>query len=153
VAGVCTKERFGTRRTVQYDTEYGIAGGGPGGMPVAIPHYSRHVKVEEPPLTLSLVLRDNHGRLHVMAVTARQVRYAYLGQRITNSHDLNFAQFLTDLTGWAQGAFFPDSYRQVAGGNAVRVVRPFSKVTYENYLRWAVCCAVARGRPAGQREG
>ena len=152
LAGVCTKERFGARRTVEYETEYGYGGGGPCGVPVAMPSYTRHVKEEEPPLTLSLVLRDNQGRLHVMAVTARQVRYAYLRERITNSHDLNFAHFLTDVARLARGGFFPDSYRQVAAGNTMRIVRPVSKVTHENYLRWAACCAVARGLPPGQRE-
>ena len=145
VAGVCTKARYGAQNTAGFDIDPDSAGGG---MPRIVVHHQQHTKADEPPITLSLVLRDGQGRLHVMDVIPRQVRYAYLGQRITNSHDLNFAHFLTDLTGWARGAFFPDTYRQVAGGNALRVVRPFSKVTHENYLRWAVCCAVARvGQP------
>ena len=152
VAGVCTKERFGARRTVEEDTEFGYGGGGPCGAPATTPFHTRHVRVEEPPVTVSLVLRDNHGRLHVMAVTARQVRYAYLGERLTISHDRNFGLFLTDVAERAPGAFFPDSYRQVAEGHTMRLVRPFSKMTHENYLRWAVCCAAARGRQLGPGE-
>jgi hypothetical protein len=152
VAGVCTKERFAQRREVEYDTEFNIMGGGPMGAPVAVPSFKRRVKVVEPPLTLSLALRDNHGRLHLMAVTPSKVRYTYLGERLTTSHDLNFGLFLTDVAGWVPGAFFPPSYHAVAGGHAARVVRPFSKVTYQNYVRWAVCCAVARGRLPDRKE-
>jgi len=147
VAGVCTKERFGGRRKVEYGRDVAVAAAGLYGVPApARLGRRRRVTEVEAPVMLSLALRDNQGRLHRMTVAPRQVRYAYLGERLTANREANFARFLADVAKWATHAFFPTSYRQVAAGHWTRVVTTVGKVDYENYLRWAVCCALAGAR-------
>ncbi len=85
-----------------------------------------------------------------MKVGPRHVRYAYLGDRILEGHDPNFALFLTDVGRHARGAYFPSSYIQVAAGHTVAVREITGRVEYDNYLRWAICCAVAQTRGASQ---
>jgi hypothetical protein len=152
LAGVTTKDRLEEHRTVEYDTEYSYGGGGMAGAGIVSRRYSQHERVEAAPLTLSLVVRDQNGRLHVMTVKPLQVRYAYLGERLLNSHSANFLLFLADVAKWAQGAYFPPSYVHVAAGSPFAVKEPAGRAEYNNYLRWAVCCAVARGGQPGHRE-
>jgi hypothetical protein len=154
VAGVCTKERFGGHRTVDYERSStstfmnAYTGASRTGLGLRV-----HVDEQPAPLILTLVLRDHQGRLHTMPVTPLHVRYAYLGERLLSNHDANFLQFLKDVAGWAQGAFFPPSYMQVAAGHPLALKEPVGRSEYNNYLRWAVCCAVARGRLPGRGEG
>ena len=102
VAGVCTKDRFGGHRRVDYERRSAHYGG------AQYSGFGLRVEVhEEPaPTTLTLALNDGRGRLHTMKVTPEHVRYAYLGERIQTNRDLNFLLFLTDVGRHAQGAYF-----------------------------------------------
>jgi hypothetical protein len=103
------------------------------------------VRTEEPPLEVRLALRDPRGRLQAMHLTEKSVRYAYLGERKLTSGDQNFKVFMRDLESMAHGAFFPESYGPVAAGRTMRVRKVFGREQEDNYLRWAVCCAVGHG--------
>ncbi len=146
VAGVCTKDLFGGHRVVSYvhraPSTYATVYTG-------ATYSGFGLRVEEhdvpAPTTLTLVLHDGHGRLHTMKVTADHVHYAYLGERLQTNRDTNFLLFLTDVGRHAQHAYFPPSYIQVAGGHTLALKEPGGRVEYNNYLRWAVCCAIAQG--------
>lgn len=143
VAGVCVKDPSGPKH-VRYRTERGpmvptIHGPARGRL-----KFRKEVKNEEPPLQVVLLLQDGSGNLHVLRVTEDDVRYAYLGDRLMPSREHNFVQFMSDLLDWS-GAFFPASFRRVAGGALLRARKTAGKVRRQNYLHWAACCAVRRG--------
>jgi uncharacterized Zn finger protein (UPF0148 family) len=153
VAGVCTRDLSGEHTRVDY--EHKVASSYVN-MAYGATYSGTGLRVEEhrepAPIVLTLVLHDGQGNLHAMKVTPQHVRYAYLGERIRNGHDLNFAAFLTDVGRHARAAYFPLSYVQVAGGNPLAVREVTGRLEYDNYLRWAVCCAIARSRGPGPTE-
>ncbi len=67
-------------------------------------------------------------------------------------HEQNFELFLNDMLRWGGRAFFTEGFSAAARGDRLRVTKVVGKADYANYVRWALCCAVARGsfsaRPA-----
>jgi hypothetical protein len=107
----------------------------------------------EPEILVTLVLSGAGGKADSLVFAERQVRYAYLEERLQPSHERNFATFLGDLLKWAPDAFFPASFRAVAAGRRMQVVKVVGRLDYGNYVRWAMCCAAARGHFGVLPEG
>lgn len=145
VAGIVTKPKYGGRREVRYVANPAAGFAGPYGATRSAAAYRMRTRKVELPTRATFVLQDPQGRLHRMVVEEARVRYAYLGDRVLGSGDMNFTRFLADVERHAVRAFFPRSYRQVAAGGLMHVQRTTGTVDYENYLRWAVACAAAEG--------
>jgi hypothetical protein len=145
-AGVCTRSRM--RRRVEAESDARIVAGSVGvyGAVPAVRRISR-TRVKEMPseLSLSLVLRAGEGCGHVLRFSERQVRYAYLRDRVLPASAQNLGLFLGDVMDGATGAFFPVSMRQVAAGHRERARMILGKKDLGDYEKWAACCAAIRG--------
>lgn len=153
-AGMCTQERFGRgptrerqveRRPVMYSAGFG--------MPAVAWRTVRKTtrRMDKPKMRVTLVLRDESGRAYLMPFGERQVRYAYLGERIKTGSAQNLSVFLSDVLRWGSPAFFPAGFRAAAQADAHHVTRLVGKRDAENYLRWTLCCAAAQGLFAADR--
>ncbi len=96
-------------------------------------------------LSSRLIFREASGNVCVLAVQARRIRYSYLGDRQLTGTRQNFALFLADVMKWAGRAFLPQGFRAAAGGDIANARRVQDATRAANYLRWALCCAIARG--------
>ncbi len=145
-AGMCTREQFFRGgalspqteevETVYIDTQYGVA----------VEQRMRHEPRErDADFRITFILKGPAGRVYLLPVDERHVRYAYLGDRLKSGVRQNLAQFLADVLDWASGAFFPEGMRAAARGQFERVTKVVGKVDFDNYLRWTLCCAAARG--------
>jgi len=145
--GLCTKEKFGGRTVVDEQVDRSPVVYGAGGVPAVGWSTVRRTKrrKEEAHLRITLVLRDGTGRAYPMAFDETEVRYAYLGERMRPSSRENVGVFLDDVLRWGSPAFFPAGYRAVACGQPYRVTQVVGRLDYENYVRWAICCAAAQG--------
>lgn len=92
-----------------------------------------------------LVLRGRAGRPYLLPFAEGQVRYAYLEERMLPSQEQNLSLLLGDVLDWCGEAFFPAGFRAAARGDMASATKVLGKVEYDNYLRWTICCAVARG--------
>ncbi len=99
----------------------------------------------------SVVVREGGGETGRLVLTEASVHYAYLGGRMASSRDDNFALFLGDVARWAEGAVLGEGFRRAASGHLGHPTPVVGKRDYENYLRWLMCCAVARRE--GRRPG
>lgn len=146
-AGICTREQFfrggalsahtDERETIYIPTRYGVA----------IEHRIKHEPRErEADLRITLVLQDRSGHVYVLPFDERHVRYAYLEDRLRPGLRQNLSLFLVDVLNWGGRAFFPEGFRAAAHGQFGRVTNVVGKLDSDNYLRWVLCCAAARGR-------
>ena len=99
----------------------------------------------EPRMCVTLFFRGSEGAARQMGLHEREFDYSFLGERMGQSADLNCMAFLERTTEWAPAAFFPEGYYAAAENDSARFVRPVSKVARQNYVRWTLCCAAARG--------
>jgi hypothetical protein len=148
-AGICLKAKFGGEVTYEAQHHQGRAVAMPvGGVAMAaysVPYTTYKRKTLEAELEVSLVLRDAAGRAFMMGFRESQVRFAYLGDRVHPSREQNLAELLGDILRWAPHAFFPAGFRAVASGKRMRVTQLVGSMERENYVRWTIACAAARG--------
>ncbi len=146
-AGICTLcelERRTVTERIPDATGGHVVSAVIGGAYMAPTHRMRRRQVE-PVLRVTLVLRDKVGRAYLLPFTGDQVRYAYLGERMQASREQNLELMLQDVARRAPNAFWPAGYRAAAEGKRTRVTKLIGTVDEERYLRWALCCAAARG--------
>lgn len=150
VAGVCIRSMFGREK------EVGSSRSSPTATYLAVPvgmggvlrggrrrRMPRHTP--EPELEAVLVLQRSGGELCRLPFAESEVRYAYLGDQLKPSRAENFAQVLADVLRYAGTAFFPQGWKEAAEGHTERIRKVTGKLDRDNYVRWAVCCAAARG--------
>ncbi len=150
VAGVCMKGMFGGDRqagsshasssAVYLAMPMGMGGVLRSGRRRKMPRHT-----PEPQLEATLVLRRSGGEFCRLAFAESQVRYAYLGDRLRPNRAENFALLLGDVLHYAKSAFFPEGWRAAAEGHTERIRKVTGKLDRDNYVRWAVCCAAAKG--------
>ena len=147
VAGVCTRPEFPGRRTreVAFEGPEAVLVGMHGALYASGPNSMRVQQPAPPKLRVTLVLAGRPGEAGLLGFDEQQVRYAYLGQRVLPAQHLNFGLLLEDILTHCPHAFWPRTFRAAAGGSAVRVPKVLGKLDYDHYVRWAVCCAAARG--------
>lgn len=148
-AGLCVRAAFGPLKTElrAVDTYSYVPVVGVGTGVAAIPQRSFRMerRQEEPKVRVVLILRHSRRGAQALAFTEEQVRYAYLGERMKHNRAQNLVLFLNDVLNWAGHAFFPAGFRAAAEGRRARITRVLGKVDYDNYVRWTLCCAAARG--------
>ena len=105
----------------------------------------RPVPAREPPVEVELVLAAAEAAAQPLRFSEGQVRYAYLAERLRPGHGQNLPLLLDDVMRWAGHAFFPEGFRMAAAGRRLRVTRLVARTDKDRYLRWAMCCAAARG--------
>ncbi len=151
LTGVCFLEDMGgrTSRLESRDEPTGFVG--ISGMGAGV--YRRRMsglrvtsERREPELRVALVLlRGTTGELYRLRFGEDQVRYAYLGDRMRSTRRENLGELLADVMDYAPGAFFPDGFRAAASGSLQRARQVTCRLEADNYVRWAVCAAAARG--------
>jgi hypothetical protein len=99
---------------------------------------------------VSVVTRGRGGKPGRLVLTEGSVHYAYLGERMTTSRHGNFTLFLGDIARWAEWAVLGEGFRWASDGHLGHPTSVVGKQDYENYLRWLMCCAVARRQ---ERQG
>jgi ribosomal protein S27E len=143
-AGLCTRAAFAELGEAELEVveEPYSAGGG------VIAHhvYRRKEHQPEPAARVTLVLAEGPAKASLLSFSERQVRYAYLEERLQPGHEQNFKLFLNDVLRWGGDAFFAASFRAAARGDRMHVTKVVGKVDYAHYVRWALCCAAARGK-------
>jgi hypothetical protein len=148
-AGMCVKAKFGGEVTYEPQddrTGFHAAPGARAGMAgYATPFTAYKRKTVEPEIEVSLVLRDAAGRAFMMDFRESQVRFAYLGDRVHPGREQNLAELLGDILRWAPHAFFAAGFRAVASGKRMRVTKLVGSMERDNYVRWTIACAAARG--------
>jgi len=146
VAGVCTQAQFPGRRTVEVhvDRPIPMATAGMGAVWVPDTEAIRVQRPARPRVRVTLVLAGRAGTARTVSFDERQVRYAYLGERIRPTQRLNLGRLLDDVIAHCPRGFFPPGFRAAATGTAVRVPRMVGKLDYGHYVQWAICCAAAR---------
>lgn len=154
ITGVCTEEETGGRTSrLEVRDQPGMVGTR---MGMYRTHYSGVRLTSEsrkPELRVTLVLlRETTGELYRLSFGEEQVRYAYLGDRLQTSRRRNLGLVMRDIIQYADGAFFPASFREAASGKRHRTRKVSCRVETQNYIRWAVCCAAARGLLGGSSE-
>ncbi|MHC4787977.1 MAG: hypothetical protein ACYS8K_02070 [Planctomycetota bacterium] len=107
--------------------------------------YSVRRRQEEPEARIVLALKGKARKAYLLAFTERQVRYGYLEERMRPSRVQNLEVFLGDVLAHAREAFFPRGFRAAAEGDRVHRTKAVGRVDYDNYVRWVLCCAAARG--------
>jgi hypothetical protein len=148
-AGMCVKARFGAE--VKYEPQQGagrmhfVGVGHVGMVGYADQPTTYKRKTVEPEIEVALALRDASGRAYTVGFRESQVRFSYLGDRVQPGRGPNLATLLGDIMRWAPHAFFPAGFRAVAAGKRGRVTKLVGKVERDNYVRWAIACAAARG--------
>ncbi|MGD2174204.1 MAG: hypothetical protein PVJ27_02285 [Candidatus Brocadiaceae bacterium] len=147
VAGICVRANYAAREVTEYRERAGLGRLLTYGRMGTFRGISRgrwRTKREDPEPRISLALRRPQGGMCRLVFGQRQVRYGYLGGRLQASVDENLVEFLSDLVRWASRAFLPESLREASRGRLYALPRISGRTEHENYLRWAVCCAVAR---------
>jgi hypothetical protein len=141
-AGVCTQPASAPAESMELVTEdeY-IPGEG------LLTYSVRRMTRPEPGagIQVSLVFAEQPAKVRLLTFGERQVRYAYLQERARPSHEQNLSLFLSDVLNWGGHAFFSAGFRAAARGEWARVPRAVSKSHSDNLVRWAICCAAARG--------
>jgi hypothetical protein len=149
ITGVCIEEEGGGRTSrLEVRDQPGIVGARMGMGMYRTPYSGVRLTSEarQPKLQVILVLlRGTTGELYRLSFGEEQVRYAYLGDRLQASRRLNLGLVIGDIMKFAEGAFFPASFRAAASGKSHRIRKVSCRVEAQNYVRWAVCCAAARG--------
>jgi len=149
VTGVCIEEESGgrTTRLETRDQPRMMLAGMRMGMYRARHSGARLVsEARQPVMRVTLILlRGTTGELYRLSFGERQVRYAYLGSRLQASGRQNLGQVLGDVLEYAEEAFFPGSFVAAASGKMHRARKVSCRLEAQNYVRWAVCGAAARG--------
>ncbi|MFO7958586.1 MAG: hypothetical protein R6X33_15965 [Candidatus Brocadiia bacterium] len=149
ITGVCVEEQAGGRTSrLEVRDQPGFVGTRMG-MGMYRTRYSGVRLTSEshkPELRVTLVLlRQTTGELYLLSFGEEQVRYAYLGDRLQASRRQNLGLVIGDIMKFAEGAFFPASFQEAASGKIHRARKVSCRVEAQNCVRWAVCCAAARG--------
>jgi hypothetical protein len=152
-AGTCTQERSGGSTGTESRFERRPVMYGVGGLPAVAWQSVRKTtrRQQKPGMLVTLMLRDESGRAYPMSFGERRVRYAYLEDRIQANSTQNLSVFLSDVLRWGRPAFFPAGFRAAARGDTHHVTRVTGRLEAENYRRWVLCCAAARGLFAAEQ--
>jgi hypothetical protein len=147
VAGLCVRAAFGPLKTElrAVDTYAPVIGAGIGVAAIPQRSFRMERRQEEAKVRAVLMLRHGARGAYALAFTEEQVRYSYLGERMKPNRAQNLALFLSDVLNWAGHAFFPAGFRAAAEGRRAHITKVLGKVDYDNYVRWTLCCAAARG--------
>jgi len=94
----------------------------------------------EAKLFCTLLVRGRSGHVYSIRFEETQVRYAYMGDRMTTSKSQNFAHMLGDFIARGRDAFFPGRTREVATGHRLKAALMKQAFDYQKYLQWVLCC-------------
>ena len=145
-AGVVTRSAGEEHVETEFVTETEYVPGA-GLLRYAVPRRSEPREAE---VLVTLAVVQSKETAGLLVFDERQVRYAYLGERLQPSHEQNFRLFLGDVLRWGRGAFFSGAFRAAARGDHVHIPKVVGKAEYGNHVRWAMCCAAALGKFGGR---
>ncbi|MCK4283346.1 MAG: hypothetical protein KAX44_03430 [Candidatus Brocadiae bacterium] len=144
-AGICTQHELAGRAGRQHEAREKYTVGSIGMARIRIRSARPRPREERPEVQMTLALSDRAGRAYALAFTEHQVRYGYLEERLKPSGRQNLVLLLADVLKWAGRGFFPGRFRAAAEGRLAGIPKVVGKLDRNSYLRWAMCCAAARG--------
>jgi DNA-directed RNA polymerase subunit RPC12/RpoP len=107
----------------------------------------------EAKLFCTLLVRGRSGHAYSIRFEETQVRYAYMGDRMTTSKSRNFAHMLGDFIARGRDAFFPGRTREVAAGHRLKAALMKQAFDYQKYLQWVLCCVGYQWHAAPGAQG